>query len=206
MKLFGKDLIGAENKIAAALSLFLPGLGQIYKGHVEAGLLWLFLGMPAPILDRNPARSGHRRLRPARAANRLAALSCGTPTTKKICVNAIGSCRTTTARSWKMLRIKLRGQISLDHAELHAPGFADHVLIPRRIPDEIDLRFVDAFDAHDFALRIVRDRRSHAATRRGQRHFHFHFCSAVLALLQFAIVDQTEIDDVDRNFRIVALA
>ena len=49
MQLFGKDLIAAENKIAAVLSLVLPGLGQIYKGHVEAGLLWLFLGMPVVI-------------------------------------------------------------------------------------------------------------------------------------------------------------
>ncbi|MGZ5023592.1 MAG: hypothetical protein ACXWBS_01885 [Chthoniobacterales bacterium] len=49
IKIFGKDLIGAENKIAAALSTFLPGLGQIYKGHVEAGLIWMLLGMPIAI-------------------------------------------------------------------------------------------------------------------------------------------------------------
>ena len=29
--------------IAAVLSLFIPGAGQIYKGHVGAGILWLVL-------------------------------------------------------------------------------------------------------------------------------------------------------------------
>src|SRR5262245_35742689 len=35
----------AHNEIAALLSI-VPGLGHIYKGHYEAGLLWMFLGMP----------------------------------------------------------------------------------------------------------------------------------------------------------------
>ena len=35
----------AHNEIAALLSI-IPGLGHIYKGHYEAGLLWMFLGMP----------------------------------------------------------------------------------------------------------------------------------------------------------------
>ena len=35
----------AYNEIAALLSI-VPGLGHIYKGHYEAGLLWMFLGMP----------------------------------------------------------------------------------------------------------------------------------------------------------------
>ena len=44
-----KEAIGAENKLAAFLSIILPGLGQIYKGHFEEGLLWLCLGMPIAI-------------------------------------------------------------------------------------------------------------------------------------------------------------
>ena len=44
-----KDAISAENKCAAFLSIILPGLGQIYKGHFEEGLLWLCLGMPIAI-------------------------------------------------------------------------------------------------------------------------------------------------------------
>jgi hypothetical protein len=36
----------APNVIAAVLSTFLPGLGQIYKGHYTMGLIWMFAGMP----------------------------------------------------------------------------------------------------------------------------------------------------------------
>jgi len=39
----------APNIIAAVLSTIVPGLGQVYKGHVAAGLVWMFLGMPIAI-------------------------------------------------------------------------------------------------------------------------------------------------------------
>jgi hypothetical protein len=38
----------AHNEIAALLSI-VPGLGHIYKGHYEMGLIWMFLGMPIAI-------------------------------------------------------------------------------------------------------------------------------------------------------------
>jgi hypothetical protein len=38
----------AHDEIAALLSI-VPGLGHIYKGHYEAGFLWMFLGMPFAI-------------------------------------------------------------------------------------------------------------------------------------------------------------
>lgn len=38
----------AHNEVAALLSV-VPGLGHIYKGHYETGLLWMFLGMPIAI-------------------------------------------------------------------------------------------------------------------------------------------------------------
>lgn len=44
-----KEVLGAENKCAAFLSVVLPGLGQIYKGHYEEGMLWMVLGMPIAI-------------------------------------------------------------------------------------------------------------------------------------------------------------
>ncbi len=44
-----KEAIRAENKCAAVLSIIVPGLGQIYKGHVTAGLIWLCLGMPIAV-------------------------------------------------------------------------------------------------------------------------------------------------------------
>lgn len=42
------QVINAENKIAALLSV-VPGLGHIYKGHLAAGLIWMFFGMPLAI-------------------------------------------------------------------------------------------------------------------------------------------------------------
>ena len=59
--------------------------------------------------------------------------------------------------------------------------------------------------SENFALRIVRDRRAHAAAGRGQRHFHFHLRAAFRFVDQLAIVNQAEIDDVYRDFRIVTL-
>ena len=41
-------ILHAENAIAALLSI-VPGLGHIYKGHYEAGLAWMFFGMPLAI-------------------------------------------------------------------------------------------------------------------------------------------------------------
>src|SRR5438552_801542 len=43
-----KEQKHAHDEIAAVLSI-VPGLGHIYKGHYEAGFLWMFLGMPTAI-------------------------------------------------------------------------------------------------------------------------------------------------------------
>src|SRR6266496_1729231 len=67
---------------------------------------------------------------------------------------------------------------TLNHPELHAPRFADHVLIPWRVPNELHIGFIYAVDGQNLALRIVRDRRAHAAARGRKRHFHFHFGTA----------------------------
>ena len=92
-----------------------------------------------------------------------------------------------------------------DHAELHPARFADHVLVPGRVPNELDIGFIDAVDGQDFALCIVSNGRSHATSGRSQRHFHFHPRAAVVLLGQTAIINQAEINDVDRDLRIVAL-
>ncbi len=44
-----REVVGAENKVAAMLSIVVPGLGQIYKGHVAFGFVWMLLGMPLTI-------------------------------------------------------------------------------------------------------------------------------------------------------------
>lgn len=42
------EVAKAENAIAALLSI-VPGLGHIYKGHLAAGFIWMFFGMPLAI-------------------------------------------------------------------------------------------------------------------------------------------------------------
>jgi hypothetical protein len=39
-----------------------------------------------------------------------------------------------------------RKNYASDHPELHAARFTDHVLIPGRIPDELDIGFIHAVD------------------------------------------------------------
>jgi TM2 domain-containing membrane protein YozV len=46
LKPLSSRAVDAQNAIAAVLSMVAPGLGQVYKGHVGAGLLWMFVGMP----------------------------------------------------------------------------------------------------------------------------------------------------------------
>src|SRR6476660_4349519 len=94
-------------------------------------------------------------------------------------------------RVWSVKR-NAREKI-LHHAELHPPGFADHALVPRWIPDALDVGFVHAIDGENFTLGIVRDGGAHAATGRSERHLHGHFRAAFRPLRELTIVNQTEI-------------
>src|ERR1044071_1549501 len=49
------------------------------------------------------------------------------------------------------------------------------------------------------------DRWSHPAARRSERHFHFYARAAIVLFDQTAIVNQTKINNIDRDFGIVAL-
>ncbi len=45
----GREGRNAANVIAAVLSTFVPGLGQVFKGHAAVGLLWMLVGMPLAV-------------------------------------------------------------------------------------------------------------------------------------------------------------
>ena len=96
--------------------------------------------------------------------------------------------------------------VGLDHPELHSPGFANHVLVPGWVPHQLYVGFLDAVDAQDFALGVVRDRWAHSATGSRQGHFHFDFRAATFFLDKTTVVDKAKVDDVDRDFRVVALS
>ena len=36
--------------------------------------------------------------------------------------------------------------VQLNHSELHPTRFANHVLVPRRVPNELDIGFIHAVD------------------------------------------------------------
>lgn len=89
-----------------------------------------------------------------------------------------------------------------NHPELHFPFFGNHVLVPGGIPDEFNAGIIDPFNGHDFRLGIGGNDGTHAATGSGERHF-----DADDGLTVFfgdrAIVNQTEVDDIDWNLRVV---
>ena len=64
----------AHNEIAAVLSI-VPGLGHIYKGHYEMGLMWMFLGMPIAVFVGIISILGYRRCWPT-LPNRVLGSSC----------------------------------------------------------------------------------------------------------------------------------
>src|SRR2546423_3202283 len=76
-------------------------------------------------------------------------------------------------------RVELAAERS-DHAQLHPARFANHVLIPRRIPDELHVGLIDAVDCQNLALGVVGDGRAHSAAWCGQSHLHIHPRAAVL--------------------------
>ncbi len=92
---------------------------------------------------------------------------------------------------------------ALDHPELHPARFADHVLVPGRVPNELDIRFIHTVDGQDFALRIIRDRRIHSAIERSESHLHFP--AAFRPLGQLTIGSQTEINQLHRNLWVETL-
>src|ERR1043166_6962975 len=92
-----------------------------------------------------------------------------------------------------------------DHPELHPAGFADHVLIPRRIPNELHVGLIHAVDGQNLALRIMCNGWSHATTGRSESHLHFHASAAIISFDQTAIVNQTKINNIHADLWIVTL-
>src|SRR5580698_5375981 len=95
-------------------------------------------------------------------------------------------------------------RISLNHPQLLLAFLRNALGAPRRVPDDVDLRVGHARHTQYFALRVGGDRRTHAATGRGKGHLHFDEIAAAFLRLDFEAVNEAEVDDVDRNFGIVA--
>src|SRR6266508_4287732 len=89
-------------------------------------------------------------------------------------------------------------------SQLEFRSLGHHALVPRRVPDQFHVRLIDLLNRQEFVLHVLREHRPHAATRRRQRHFHVRFVGVARAdRRELAIVDQSEIDDIDRDLRVV---
>lgn len=97
----------------------------------------------------------------------------------------------------------MTGSDPLDHAELHLALDGDHTLIPGRLPDEFDGCVVHVFDGHNAALGIGGDGGAHAAARGGEGHLDHSAVFALIGLLDMAVIDKAEVDDVDGDFGVI---
>src|SRR5690625_3836235 len=91
-----------------------------------------------------------------------------------------------------------------DHAGLQSCGLGHHVLGPRRVENQFYFDAGYAVKLTDFVPDLRGQDIAHATARRGQRHRDDHGPRAVVQVLDFALVDQPQINDVDGNFRVVA--
>jgi hypothetical protein len=72
--------------------------------------------------------------------------------------------------------------------------------------DDVDGGVVDVFDGEDAALGVGGDGGAHAAAGGGEGHFDFGFAAAGFCIDDAAIVNEAEVDDVDRDFGVVDVA
>src|SRR5580658_7248683 len=92
------------------------------------------------------------------------------------------------------------------HAGLKPRRFRHHRLAPRGIEGELDIDLAHGWYRGKLFLDVLDQDITHAASRRGQRHRNAQIPRVVFVSADFALVDQSQIDDVDRDLRIVAAA
>ncbi len=91
----------------------------------------------------------------------------------------------------------------LQDAQLHLARFGDHGLVPGRVPHQFHLGFADAGEGFDLGLGFLGEDGAHAAAGGGQRHLDGDVGAVAVARGDQAIVDEAEVHDVDRDFRVV---
>src|ERR1039458_2974525 len=79
--------------------------------------------------------------------------------------------------------------------------FGHHRGMPRRIPNDLNVHVVDAFEAKQNIFHAFGDAVVHRAARRGERHRHRQFSVGVSEA-----INEAEVHDVDADFRVNHLA
>src|ERR1700685_4527485 len=110
-----------------------------------------------------------------------------------------------SGKSWAspasiQLTAKALALLCSHHARLQARLVGHHGLIPRRIKYQFNIRLRDRGDDLHLVAYILHQNLAHAAARRGQSHLDVDRARRVLVLADVALVDQSQIDDVDRYF------
>jgi hypothetical protein len=83
-------------------------------------------------------------------------------------------------------------------------GRRDHGLVPGRIPDDLDVGFCHTGQPQDLLLGIAGNDAPHTAAGGGEGHLDRDAMIAVLGRFQGEVIDEAEVDDVDRDFGIEA--
>jgi hypothetical protein len=93
--------------------------------------------------DVGKGHEGGSRTRSPRTILMSAQVTNGSPRAFKIVRGDHTGSRTLVMRAERFART------DLDKAELHFAGFADHMLVPGRIPDQLNISFVNAGNGKD---------------------------------------------------------
>src|SRR5580704_10435992 len=94
-----------------------------------------------------------------------------------------------------------RIQLDVD-AELLAGRFADHAGIPGGLPDYLNVDVAHFREGANPLLHLLGNLLGRRATLRGKGHFD----GDVAGVVVLDVVDQPQVNDIDGDFRVVALA
>src|SRR5438477_1416605 len=89
----------------------------------------------------------------------------------------------------------------LDHPQFPARLFGHALWGPDRLVDDVDARVGDAGQRHQVVAHVRHHVRGHRAAQSGEGHLHVDALG-----LDRDVINQTEVDDVDRDLRVEALA
>src|SRR5579883_1526733 len=109
--------------------------------------------------------------------------------------------RMTEDAKWELGMIS--GRRRLNHAQFPFGIFGHAIGRPGGIKGKINLARFDVLDLAHAHLDLFHDLVCQRATQRGQRHSHMHVARLVIGL---DAIDQAEVDDIDRDFRVIAFA
>src|SRR5439155_26691460 len=85
-------------------------------------------------------------------------------------------------------------EISLTNSQLLLRFIADHVRVPRWIPNQINRGVTDSVQSEDALPRISSDHRAHAAAGRRQRHLDCYF-----VVIDLHVINYNQVHDFYRD-------